>query len=88
MKLACVKAIAEPRQGRGQATSSASAYGGQELSSVPSTSSRSPLDPRLIVKIAPAVAHGDGFGAATKPIATSRPTASKLNAFVSSPASS
>ncbi|NMG63840.1 NADP-dependent malic enzyme [Azoarcus indigens] len=68
MKLACVKAIAELAQAE-QNDVVASAYGGAELSFGPDYIIPRPFDPRLIVKIAPAVARAAmESGVATKPI--------------------
>ncbi|PTD96831.1 NADP-dependent malic enzyme [Pseudothauera lacus] len=68
MKLACVKAIAELAQAE-QNDIVASAYGGAELSFGPEYIIPKPFDPRLIVKIAPAVARAAmDSGVATKPI--------------------
>ncbi len=68
MKLACVKAIAELAQAE-QSDIVASAYGGADLSFGPEYIIPKPFDPRLIVKIAPAVARAAmESGVATKPI--------------------
>ncbi len=68
MKLACVKAIAELAEAEASDIV-ASAYGGQELSFGPEYIIPKPFDPRLIVKIAPAVAKAAmESGVATKPI--------------------
>ena len=55
MKLACVKAIADLALAE-QSEQVASAYGGQELSFGREYIIPKPFDPRLILKIAPAVA--------------------------------
>ena len=82
MKLACVKAIAELAEAEASDIV-ASAYGGQELSFGPEYIIPKPFDPRLIVKIAPAVAKAAmDSGVATKPIADLEAYASSLNAFV------
>ncbi|QDF98613.1 NADP-dependent malic enzyme [Azoarcus sp. DD4] len=68
MKLACVKAIAELAQAE-QNDMVASAYGGAELSFGPEYIIPKPFDPRLIVKIAPAVARAAmESGVASRPI--------------------
>ncbi len=68
MKLACVKAIAELAEAE-QSDIVASAYGGADLSFGPEYIIPKPFDPRLIVKIAPAVAKAAmDSGVATKPI--------------------
>jgi malate dehydrogenase (oxaloacetate-decarboxylating)(NADP+) len=56
MKLACVKAIAELARAE-QSDIVASAYGGAELRFGPEYIIPKPFDPRLIVKVAPAVAR-------------------------------
>ena len=68
MKLACVKAIAELAQAE-QSDEVAQAYAGQELSFGPEYIIPKPFDPRLIVKIAPAVAQAAAdSGVARRPI--------------------
>jgi malate dehydrogenase (oxaloacetate-decarboxylating)(NADP+) len=69
MKLACVKAIAELAQAE-QSDVVALAYDGQDLSFGAEYIIPKPFDPRLIIRIAPAVAKAamDG-GVATRPIA-------------------
>ncbi|MBW7862080.1 MAG: NADP-dependent malic enzyme [Rhodocyclaceae bacterium] len=68
MKLACVKAIAELAQAE-QSDIVASAYGGADLSFGPDYIIPKPFDPRLIVRIAPAVARAAmESGVATRPI--------------------
>jgi malate dehydrogenase (oxaloacetate-decarboxylating)(NADP+) len=68
MKLACVKAIAELTQAE-QSDVVAMAYEGQELSFGPEYIIPKPFDPRLITRIAPAVAKAAmDSGVATRPI--------------------
>ena len=82
MKLACVKAIAELAEAEASDIV-ASAYGGQELSFGPEYILPKPFDPRLIVKIAPAVAKAAmDSGVATKPIADFDAYVTSLNGFV------
>ena len=82
MKLACVNAIAELAQAEASDIV-ASAYGGQELSFSPEYIIPKPFDPRLIVRIAPAVARAAmESGVATKPIEDFDAYVSSLNAFV------
>ncbi|HNS94117.1 MAG TPA: phosphate acyltransferase, partial [Thauera sp.] len=82
MKLACVKAIAELAEAEASDIV-ASAYGGQELSFGPEYIIPKPFDPRLIVKIAPAVARAAmDSGVATKPIEDFDAYVTSLNAFV------
>ncbi len=82
MKLACVKAIAELAEAEASDIV-ASAYGGQELSFGSEYIIPKPFDPRLIVKIAPAVAKAAmESGVATKPIEDLDAYASSLNTFV------
>ena len=82
MKLACVKAIAELAEAEASDIV-ASAYGGQELSFGPEYIIPKPFDPRLIVKIAPAVARAAmDSGVATKPIGDFDAYVTSLNAFV------
>ena len=69
MELATVRAIAELAQAE-QSDIVAMAYGGQELSFGPEYLIPRPFDPRLIAKIAPAVAQAAmASGVATRPIA-------------------
>jgi malate dehydrogenase (oxaloacetate-decarboxylating)(NADP+) len=69
MKLAAVHAIAELAHAE-QSEVVASAYGDQDLSFGPEYIIPKPFDPRLIVKIAPAVAKAAmDSGVATRPIA-------------------
>ena len=82
MKLACVKAIAELAEAEASDIV-ASAYGGQELSFGAEYIIPKPFDPRLIVKIAPAVARAAmDSGVATKPIADFDAYVTSLNGFV------
>src|SRR5476649_308950 len=68
MKLACVHAIADLAMAE-QSDVVASAYGEEELSFGPEYLIPKPFDPRLIVKIAPAVAKAAmDSGVATRPI--------------------
>ena len=68
MKLACVKAIAELAEAE-QNDEVALAYADQELSFGPNYIIPKPFDPRLIVKIAPAVAEAaSASGVARRPI--------------------
>src|SRR3546814_5133191 len=68
MKLACVKAIAELAEAE-QNDEVALAYAGQELTFGPDYIIPKPFDPRLIVKIAPAVAQAAALsGVARRPI--------------------
>jgi len=76
MKLAAVRAIAELAQAE-QSDIVAIAYGEQNLSFGPEYLIPKPFDPRLIVKIAPAVAKAAmESGVATRPIGISPPTTS------------
>ncbi|HRD35042.1 MAG TPA: NADP-dependent malic enzyme [Rhodocyclaceae bacterium] len=68
MKLACVKAIAELAQAE-QSDIVSSAYGGVDLTFGPEYIIPKPFDPRIIVKVAPAVAQAAmESGVATTPI--------------------
>ena len=68
MKLACVKAIAELAEAE-QNDEVATAYAGQDLSFGPDYIIPKPFDPRLIIKIAPAVAEAAiSSGVATRPL--------------------
>ena len=82
MKLAAVRALAE----LAQAESSdivASAYGGESHRFGPDYLIPRPFDPRLIVKVAPAVAQAAAeSGVATRPIADLAAYRQKLNEFV------
>ncbi len=69
MKLACVHAIAELAQAE-QSDVVAMAYGGEDLTFGPEYIIPKPFDPRLITRIAPAVAKAAmDSGVATRPIA-------------------
>ncbi len=82
MKLACVKAIAELAQAE-QSDIVASAYGGAELRFGPDYIIPKPFDPRLIVKIAPAVAQAAmDSGVATTPIDDLAAYTASLSDFV------
>ncbi len=68
MKLACVRAIAELAQAE-QNDEVATAYEGQELNFGPEYIIPKPFDPRLIIKVAPAVAQAAmDSGVARRPI--------------------
>ncbi|VVE44468.1 malic enzyme [Pandoraea cepalis] len=70
MKLATVRAIAELAQEEEQSEEVARAYEGQSLEFGPEYIIPKPFDPRLIIKIAPAVAQAAmDSGVATRPIA-------------------
>ncbi|HBY4209171.1 TPA: NADP-dependent oxaloacetate-decarboxylating malate dehydrogenase [Klebsiella pneumoniae] len=82
MKLAAVHAIAELVHAE-QSEVVASAYGDQDLSFGPDYIIPKPFDPRLIVKIAPAVAKAAmDSGVATRPIADFDAYIEKLSEFV------
>ncbi|WP_028535768.1 NADP-dependent malic enzyme [Paludibacterium yongneupense] len=83
MKLACVRAIADLAMAE-QSDVVASAYGGeQELTFGPDYLIPRPFDPRLIVKIAPAVAQAAmDSGVATRPIADMNAYIEQLAQFV------
>lgn len=82
MKLACVRAIADLAMAE-QNEVVASAYGGQELTFGPEYLIPVPFDPRLIVKIAPAVAQAAiDSGVATRPIADMDAYVDQLSQFV------
>ncbi len=82
MTLAAVHAIAELAQAE-QSEVVASAYGDQDLSFGPEYIIPKPFDPRLIVKIAPAVAKAAmDSGVATRPIADFDAYIEKLSEFV------
>ena len=82
MKLACVKAIADLALAE-QSEQVASAYGGQELSFGREYIIPKPFDPRLILKIAPAVAKAAmETGVATRPIEDFSVYLEHLNEFV------
>jgi malate dehydrogenase (oxaloacetate-decarboxylating)(NADP+) len=82
MELAAVKAIAELAQAE-QSDIVARAYGEQHLSFGPEYLIPRPFDPRLIAKIAPAVAQAAmESGVATRPIADLEAYRQRLNEFV------
>jgi malate dehydrogenase (oxaloacetate-decarboxylating)(NADP+) len=82
MKLACVKAIAGLAEAE-QSDVVASAYGGADLRFGPDYIIPKPFDPRLIVKIAPAVAQAAmDSGVATRPIADFPAYVASLTDFV------
>ncbi|MTC21421.1 NADP-dependent oxaloacetate-decarboxylating malate dehydrogenase [Providencia sp. PROV188] len=82
MKLACVYAIADLALAE-QSEEVASAYGNQDLFFGPEYIIPKPFDPRLIVKIAPAVAKAAmESGVATRPITDMDAYVEKLNQFV------
>jgi malate dehydrogenase (oxaloacetate-decarboxylating)(NADP+) len=69
MKLACVRAIAELAEETDQGDEVAKAYEGHTLEFGPDYLIPKPFDPRLIIKIAPAVAQAAmDSGVATRPI--------------------
>src|ERR1700729_3860990 len=69
MKLACVRAIAELAEETDQGDEVAKAYEGHSLEFGPEYLLPKPFDPRLIIKIAPAVAQAAmDSGVATRPI--------------------
>jgi malate dehydrogenase (oxaloacetate-decarboxylating)(NADP+) len=82
MKLACVRAIADLALAE-QSDVVASAYQDEELSFGPDYLIPKPFDPRLIVKIAPAVARAAmDSGVATRPIADMEAYVEQLAQFV------
>jgi malate dehydrogenase (oxaloacetate-decarboxylating)(NADP+) len=82
MKLAAVRAIADLAHAE-QSDLVAQAYGAQQVSFGPEYLIPRPFDPRLIVKIAPAVAKAAmESGVATDPIKDFRAYVDKLNEFV------
>ncbi|KPK32247.1 MAG: malic enzyme [Betaproteobacteria bacterium SG8_40] len=82
MKLACVHAIADLAQAE-QSVIVASAYEGQELSFGPEYVIPTPFDPRLISRIAPAVAQAAmDSGVATRPITDMETYREKISNFV------
>jgi malate dehydrogenase (oxaloacetate-decarboxylating)(NADP+) len=89
MKLAAVRAIAELAQAEASDVV-AQAYGGESLAFGREYLIPRPFDPRLIVKIAPAVAQAAAeSGVATRPIKSiSTPTATSSTASSTTPASS
>lgn len=82
MKMACVHAIADLAQAE-QSDEVANAYEGQTLEFGPDYIIPKPFDPRLIVKIAPAIAQAAmDSGVATKPIADMDAYRAQLMNFV------
>jgi malate dehydrogenase (oxaloacetate-decarboxylating)(NADP+) len=82
MKLAAVRAIADLAMAE-QNEVVTSAYGGQELKFGPDYLIPVPFDPRLIVKVAPAVAKAAmDSGVATRPIADMDAYVDRLSQFV------
>ena len=82
MKLACVHAIADLAQAE-QSDVVAMAYEGEQLSFGPEYIIPKPFDPRLIIKIAPAVAKAAmDSGVATRPIADFEAYRQQLGNFV------
>jgi malate dehydrogenase (oxaloacetate-decarboxylating)(NADP+) len=82
MKLAAVRAIAELAQAEASDVV-ALAYGGESLAFGPEYLIPRPFDPRLIVKIAPAVAQAAAdSGVASRPIADMNTYRDQLNNFV------
>ncbi len=82
MKIACVNAIADLAKAE-QSDVVAMAYGDQELAFGADYLIPKPFDPRLIVKIAPAVAQAAmDSGVATHPIADMEAYREQLNQFV------
>jgi len=82
MKLACVHAIADLAMAE-QSDIVASAYGEKNIAFGPEYLIPTPFDPRLIIKIAPAVARAAmDSGVATRPIADFDLYAQQLNEFV------
>ncbi len=82
MKLACVRAIADLALAESSAEV-AGAYGDADLTFGPEYLIPKPFDPRLIAKIAPAVAQAAmDSGVATRPITDMEAYIEKLNEFV------
>lgn len=82
MKLACVKAIAELAEAE-QNDEVATAYAGEELTFGPDYIIPKPFDPRLILKIAPAVAEAAAAsGVARRPITDMEAYRQKLMSLV------
>ncbi|MEW6164997.1 MAG: NADP-dependent malic enzyme [Pseudomonadota bacterium] len=82
MKLAAVRAIAELAQAEASDVV-AMAYGGESVGFGPEYLIPKPFDPRLIVKIAPAVAQAAAdSGVATRPVADMAAYRDKLDSFV------
>jgi len=83
MKLACVRAIAELAEETDQGDEVAKAYEGHSLEFGPEYLIPKPFDPRLIVKIAPAVAKAAmDCGVATRPIEDMEAYEQHLQQFV------
>jgi malate dehydrogenase (oxaloacetate-decarboxylating)(NADP+) len=82
MKLACVRAIADLAHAE-QSDVVAAAYGTEDVSFGPEYLIPKPFDPRLIVKIAPAVAEAAmASGVATRPLADLDAYRQQLSEFV------
>jgi malate dehydrogenase (oxaloacetate-decarboxylating)(NADP+) len=82
MKIACVHSIAELAR-REVSDVAARAYGGKPLSFGAEYLIPQPFDPRLLVELAPAVAHAATIsGVATRPIADLKAYREKLTSFV------
>ncbi|MDO8347815.1 MAG: NADP-dependent malic enzyme [Rugosibacter sp.] len=82
MKIAAVRAIAELAHAE-QSDVVAAAYGNEELSFGPEYLIPKPFDPRLIIKVAPAVAQAAmDSGVATRPLADMQAYVHQLNDFV------
>jgi malate dehydrogenase (oxaloacetate-decarboxylating)(NADP+) len=82
MKVAAVRAIAELAHAE-QSEVVTAAYGTEDLSFGPEYLIPKPFDPRLIIKVAPAVAQAAmDSGVATRPIADMEAYAQQLNDFV------
>ncbi len=82
MKVAAVRAIAELAHAE-QSEVVTAAYGTEELSFGPEYLIPKPFDPRLIIKVAPAVAQAAmDSGVATRPIADMEAYVAQLNDFV------
>ncbi|MCQ4164207.1 NADP-dependent malic enzyme [Tahibacter harae] len=82
MKVACVHAIAALAR-REVSDVAARAYGGKPLSFGPEYLIPQPFDPRLLVELAPAVAHAATIsGVATRPLADLNAYREKLTSFV------
>ncbi|MBU0752428.1 MAG: NADP-dependent malic enzyme [Gammaproteobacteria bacterium] len=82
MKLAAVRALAELAQAEASDVV-AMAYGGEALAFGPEYLIPKPFDPRLIVKVAPAVAQAAAdSGVATRPIADMAAYRDQLDSFV------
>jgi malate dehydrogenase (oxaloacetate-decarboxylating)(NADP+) len=82
MQLACVQAIADLARAE-QSDLVALAYAGEELTFGPEYIIPKPFDPRLIIRIAPAVAQAAmDSGVATRPLADMRAYVQRLSTFV------